>query len=157
MAFSKWSALTLAILVSLIGIVSPLSAQFIESMEFQDKPITDILLALAEVSGKSIISDETVQGRASYYFSRVDFDMALKVFLSTYNLYLTVEDGIYFVSRIRTSFNRFQNTVVLDAQDVEYVYILNTLSKIWGKRSSTTRFLLRGSLFMPEKSPRRVC
>ncbi len=133
MAFSKGSALTLAILVSLIGIVSPLSAQFIESMEFQDKPITDILLALAEVSGKSIIADETVQGRASYYFSRVDFDMALKVFLSTYNLYLTVEEGIYFVSRIRTSFDRFQNTVVLDAQDVEYVYILNALSKILGK------------------------
>ena len=104
-----------------------------ESMEFQDKPITDILLALAEVSGKSIIPDETVQGRASYYFSRVDFDTALRVFLSTYNLYLSVEDGIYFVSRIRTSYNRFRNTVVLDAEAVEYVHILNALSKILGK------------------------
>ncbi len=89
MAFFKRSALILAFV---IGIASSLSAQFIESMEFQDKPITDILLALAEVSGKSIIPDETVQGRASYYFSRVDFDTALMVFLSTYNLYLSVED-----------------------------------------------------------------
>ncbi len=132
MGFSRGSGMAFAFLL-LIAIAPALSAQFIESMEFQDKPIADILLALAEVSGKSIVPDETVTGRASYYFSSVDFDTALKVFLSTYNLYLTVEDGIYFVSRIRTSFDRFQNTVVLDAEDVEYVYVLNALAKALGK------------------------
>jgi general secretion pathway protein D len=133
MVFSRGLSPALVVSLFLIAITCPLSAQFIESMEFQDKPITDILLALAEISGKSIIPDETVRGRASYYFSKVDFDTALKVFLSTYNLYLTVEDEIYYVSRIRSSYNPYVKTVVLDAEDVEIVPILHALSKTMGK------------------------
>jgi len=134
MAFLR--GFTVRFLLPLSMLVVPLtslSAQRIESMEFHDKPIADILLGLAELSGKSIIPDETVTGRASYYFSKTDFDTALRVFLSTYNLYLTVEDGFYHVSRVKTVFDPLSQTLAVDGEDVEIASVLNSVSRSLGK------------------------
>ena len=49
-----------------------LPAQQINEIEFQDTSITDILIVLGELSGKSIISDETVEGNATYIFKSMD-------------------------------------------------------------------------------------
>ena len=64
-----------------------LFSQSIKSMEFHDQEISDILLVLAETSGTSIITDETVSGKASFYFSDSTLDIALDNFLSTYKLF----------------------------------------------------------------------
>ncbi|KKK63237.1 hypothetical protein LCGC14_2996280, partial [marine sediment metagenome] len=87
--------------------LSPLSifSEQIKEMQFINQPITDILLALGEISGKSIIPDETVKGSASYYFSETDFETAIKVFLNTYKMYLRKENNIYYVSRIKVEYD----------------------------------------------------
>ena len=46
-----------------------INGQTIQSMEFQRQEISDILLALAESSNTSILPDETVTGKVSFYFS----------------------------------------------------------------------------------------
>jgi type II secretory pathway component GspD/PulD (secretin) len=110
-----------------------LPAQQIKEMEFKNQAITDILLALGEVSGKSIVPDETVTGTASYYFTETDFETALKIFLSTYKMYYWKEGNIYYVSRVRASWNKDSGTATIDAEDVEVRLIVRALSRAIGK------------------------
>jgi general secretion pathway protein D len=111
----------------------PLSGQQIKEMQFVNQPVTDILLALGEVAGKSIVPDETVSGSASYRFSQTDFDTALQSFLSTYKMYLRREGEVYYVSRIRTEYDAAAQTVSMDAEEVEAHYLLRAASKAIGK------------------------
>lgn len=60
----KKSILLLYVLISFHSLFS----QSIKSIEFHNQNITDILLVLAESSGVSIIPDETVSVKASFYF-----------------------------------------------------------------------------------------
>ena len=83
-----------------------MTAQSIAWMEFRNQPITDILMALADIAGKSIVPDETVTGSASYYFSNTQFDEAFQVFLSSYKLYSREEKGVIYVSRIGCSYDK---------------------------------------------------
>ncbi len=93
-------------IVVLSTLLLPLFGQNIESIEFRNQSITDILLVLGETSGNSIVPDETVKGNASYYFSDTDFETALSLFLTSYNYYFIEENGIYYVSLIKVSINK---------------------------------------------------
>jgi general secretion pathway protein D len=119
-----------ALLVLLSG---ALEAQQIKEMEFKNQAITDILLALGEMSGKSIVPDETVSGNASYYFTETDFETALKIFLTTYKMYFWKDGNIYYVSKVRAAWNKDTNAVTLDADEVEIRLIVRALSKAIGK------------------------
>jgi len=110
-----------------------LYSQNIKEMRFKNKPITDILLALAEVAGKSIVSDETVKGTASYYFYETDFETALKSFLQTYKLFYRREGNIYYISRINSLFDKKKNLLSINAEDVEIPILINAISKAIGK------------------------
>ena len=103
--------------VFLTAVISPPRAkpQELQELQFIDQPITDILLAVAEISGKSIIPDETVRGNASFHFAETNLDDALAVFLDTYKLYLRTENGVYYVSRISSDLDEFSGTVSMDA------------------------------------------
>ncbi|MGA2479298.1 MAG: hypothetical protein ABSG63_11170 [Spirochaetia bacterium] len=124
--------LALAILAGLL-VAAALPAQQIKEMEFKNQAIVDILLALAEMSGRSIVPDETVNGTASYYFMATDFETALKIFLSTYKMYFWKDENIYYVSRLRSSWNKSAGTAGLDAEDVELRLIVAALSRAIGK------------------------
>ena len=117
----------------LFASVFSLAAQNIRSMEFNNQDITDILLALASASGKSIIADETVTGKASFYFSESDFDQSLNDFLSTYKLYSKTENNVIKVSRIFVSHDETKGTVNLKAEDVQIDSLLKALSKEIGR------------------------
>lgn len=108
-------------------------AQTIRSMEFRNQPVTDILMVLADVAGKSIVPDETVSGTASYYFTETGFDEAFRVFLSTYKLYAREERGVIYVSRIRAEFDRGTGMVSMDAEDVPLELAVRSLSRAIGK------------------------
>jgi general secretion pathway protein D len=125
-----------ALLISLcILLLAPLALypQQIKEMEFKNQLITDILLALAEMTGKSIIPDETVEGRASYFFSEKDFETALTVFLETYKLYYRKEDDVYYVSKIHSEYDTDMKLVTLDAEDVDVSYLIRSVSRSIGK------------------------
>ncbi|HEB11964.1 MAG TPA: hypothetical protein ENI06_12220 [Spirochaetales bacterium] len=115
--------------------LSPLSifSEQIKEMQFINQPITDILLALGEISGKSIIPDETVKGSASYYFSETDFETAIKVFLNTYKMYLRKENNIYYVSRIKVEYDERTGKISMDGEDVEINLLVRAASKAIGK------------------------
>ncbi len=110
-----------------------LDAQQIKEIEFKNQAVTDILLALAEMSGRSIVPDETVSGTASYYFTETDFETALRIFLTTYKMYFWKEGNIYYVSKVRASWNKEAAAVSLDAEEVELRLIVRALSKAIGK------------------------
>ncbi len=122
----------LALLLLAAGCFSA-SAQQIKEMQFVNQPVNDILLALGEVSGKSIIPDETVGGTASYHFAATDFDTALQVFLSTYKMYVRKQDSVYYVSRIRVDADPAAGLISMDAEDVEIPYLIRAASKALGR------------------------
>jgi type II secretory pathway component GspD/PulD (secretin) len=122
----------LIIFIILIPFYS-LFSQNLDSMEFRNQSITDILLVLGEVSGKSIIPDETVKGNASYYFSNTDFETALSLFLTTYNYYYREDKGIYYVSRIKISVDESTSLLSLDAEDTDIQLLIRVLSRNIGK------------------------
>ncbi len=124
--------LVLAAVAGLL-LAAAMPAQQIKEMEFKNQAIVDILLALAETSGRSIVPDETVSGSASYYFNETDFETALKIFLTTYKMYSWKDGNIYFVSRVRSSWNTETGNATLDAEDVEPRLIVAALSRAIGK------------------------
>ena len=126
----KGTTLALALAV-LAAAAAP--AQQIREIEFRNQPITDILIALAEMAGRSIVPDETVSGNASYYFTSMDFETALQVFLSTYKLRSWREGAITYVSRVFAQYNRAAGTVTVDADDVDLRLIVRALSRAIGK------------------------
>lgn len=113
--------------------VQNIFAQKIKSMEFQNQEITDILLALADMADVSIIPDETVTGKASFYFSESEFEDALSHFLESYRLFFTKENNIYKVSRISSSWNEESQTASIKADDTKLELIIRNLSKTIGK------------------------
>ena len=100
----------------------------IVEMEFRDQPIREILLVLASATGRTIIPDQTVTGRASYFFSSIPLRGALEAFCDAYNLYLLPrENGVTLVSRVRVrSFG--EDAYALDAVDAPLGTVLQRLS-----------------------------
>lgn len=107
--------------------------QSIKSMEFHNQEITDILLVLAESSGMSIIPDETVSGKASFYFSDSTLEKALDSFLATYKLYYEKTDSYISVSKIKVSYDSISSLASVKADDVSVEAIIRKLSKRIGK------------------------
>lgn len=114
----------------ILNILIPLYSQSINQMHFQDQPIRDILMALAEVSGKSIIADETIDGRATYFFSNTDFDKALTQFLQHYGIFYRYDESTWYVSRIETEFQ--DGSISCRAENVDLQILIRRLSRDGG-------------------------
>lgn len=123
----------LIILIVFLFLILEVNAQTIKSMEFQKQDISDILLALAESSGTSILPDETIKGTVSFYFSESSLKDALDIFSNTFNLFYETEGNIIKVSKIKSSYNREKNTVSVKTNDVSLNLIVNNLSNKIGK------------------------
>lgn len=123
--------LLLSLLVLFGG--APLFAQTVKQMEFRDQPIADILLAFGRLYERSILPDETVTGRASYYASEADLESALRMFLPPHHLYHWYDNGICYVSRLRISVNEQGGTVDLDADSVEVDLLIERLARAVGR------------------------
>ncbi len=104
-----------------------LGAEPMKSMEFRDQTIRDILLTLGELNNVSIVPDETVDGRASYVFSNMEFQQALQVFLDTYKLSSSLNNGVYLVSRVAVQPHP-DGTIDVSATDVPLRSILRVIS-----------------------------
>lgn len=117
----------------LLSTLSPCAAQRIKRMEFRNQPIPDILLALAESAGVSIIPDETVGGSASFFFAESGFEEALGRFLASYKLFVVRDGTTYYVSRVRASFDSSTGLADLAADDVDVSLLVRALSRAIGK------------------------
>jgi type II secretory pathway component GspD/PulD (secretin) len=110
----------------LLGAVS-VSAQTIRSMDFRNRPIVDILMALADSAGASIITDETVSGTATFHFSDSQFSEALKNFLEACRLHAVEKDGVWYVSRILVSGS--VDAVSINAEDANIGQLLRSIAR----------------------------
>ncbi|MDC7224657.1 MAG: hypothetical protein PQJ60_13010 [Spirochaetales bacterium] len=124
--FRKIKIVLFLLLVLNLNLIS----QNIKEMEFRDQPIRDILLVLAQVSGKSIIADETVTGYASYYFTDMDLNSALDQFLGHYGIHYHYENGVYYVSKIKTGIEG--DRISCQAEDVDFQTLIHKLSRELG-------------------------
>jgi general secretion pathway protein D len=110
-----------------------LSAQAMKSLEFKNQEIRDILFVLAELNGVSIVVDETVTGKSSFYFSNMDFEAAFKLFVESNKLYYAKRDGIYHVSRIFAERDLATKLITVKCVDVSLRSLVAALSNAAGK------------------------
>lgn len=103
-------------------------AQSIDSLEFRDARIADILVTLGSATGTSIVPDETVTGRASYYFEAVPFREALAAFTTRFNLFVDEADGIFTVSAVRVR-EQSEGSLSVEAPLVRVDLLLRRLSR----------------------------
>lgn len=113
---------------ALLAAVAPLHGQQIDDLEFVNAPVRDILVALGSVTGNSVIPDETVTGTASFYFTDIDFESAIAVLASRFNLFITREGSIFNVSAIRVVVND-QGRLDVDAPSADVGVLLRRLSR----------------------------
>ncbi|MFP4425813.1 MAG: hypothetical protein ACLFPP_05105 [Spirochaetaceae bacterium] len=102
----------------------------IVEMEFRDQPIREILLLLAAATERTIIPDQTVTGRASYFFSSIPLQGALEAFCDAFDLYLLPRgNGVTLVSRIRVR-KVGEESYSLDAVEAPLATVLQRLSHV---------------------------
>ena len=110
-------------------ILFPIHTTPLKSMEFNNQEISDILLALASMAGKSIVPDETVSGKASFYFADSEFKDSFNSFLENYKLYSKEENNIIKVSRIYTNYDKAKKIISIKADSVSIESILKAISR----------------------------
>lgn len=106
-----------------------INGQTIQSMEFQRQEISDILLALAESSNTSILPDETVTGKVSFYFSDSSLNDALDVFSETFNLFYEKDGNIIKVSKIKSSYDIENKKLSIKVHESSLQSIIKNISK----------------------------
>jgi general secretion pathway protein D len=113
--------------------LAPAAAQAMKSLEFKNQEIRDILFVLAELNGVSIVADETVTGKSSFYFSNMGFEAAFKLFVESNKLYYSKRDGVYRVSRIYAERDPSTKLLSVRCADVSLRSLVVALSSAAGK------------------------
>ncbi|HUX21639.1 MAG TPA: hypothetical protein VMW69_10410, partial [Spirochaetia bacterium] len=110
----------------LAALASAMPAETPREMEVRNQPIADVLVALGKLYGASILPDETVEGRVSYFFSDPDLDTALERFLPSQGLVHWREGSFFRVSRLHI----VDSTEGLEiyAKEVPLPFLLDKLS-----------------------------
>ncbi|MDR2021068.1 MAG: hypothetical protein LBQ14_09930 [Treponema sp.] len=133
----------------IMGLVPLRSAQGqeIKKMDFRNQAITDILMVLADLGQESVITDESVSGTATFFFSDCSFEEALFRFTEACNLFCEKRNGAYYVSRIRIRTGTFNGDaagrdaagtagaelISLDAEDANLETLIRNLSRSLGR------------------------
>jgi general secretion pathway protein D len=108
----------------------PLSAQETGiSLNFRNQKISDILVSLADVCGKSLVIDDSVSGTATFNFADADFDTALRRFTDYTRLYYEEKDNVYYISRIQILQGTGAGLFTVNAEDVMPSVLIKELSR----------------------------
>mgnify|MGYP006288679801 FL=1 len=91
----------LVLVVAALLAAAPAAADGVANLEFVDASLADILVALGAASGRSVVPDASVEGRASYYVHDVRFEEALRGFARRFDLFVEQADGVFLVSALR--------------------------------------------------------
>ena len=106
------------------------AAGSVYSWDFSDCSIRDILYVVSLDTGISIVSDDTVSGKADFRFTGKDFETAFDSFLVAARLYVNKENDVWTVSRIRIV--EHDGLYCLDACDLCAEQIVEKLSLFLG-------------------------
>ncbi len=129
-ATSRFLDRTRAVAALLIaGLIMPHAAPGAPvTLEFSDVPIAEMFIALGRVGGRSIVPDETVRGRASYYLAASGIDAAIAELAERFDLFVEERDGIYTVSTVRIEVGAGQRLTV-SAPRIPVPLLLDRLSR----------------------------
>jgi len=73
----------------------------IETLSIHGEPVREVIQALAERLGLSVVMDETVTGTVSLVLQETDAAMALQEIADAADIFAVDEQGIYYLSRVR--------------------------------------------------------
>ncbi len=115
-------------------IFSVSAQQPINDIEFRNKPLSDVLIALGSATGNSILPDETVTGTVTYRFSNTTFEEAMDSLSKKYGFfYKKTGERIYSISRIDAFLNPENGLFSIKTNDAGLFNILQETSKVIGK------------------------
>ncbi len=97
------------------------------TLDFRNQKVTDIIMSLSELCGKSVSMDETVKGTATFHFENVSFDTALQSFAKKYSLYVTKVDDVYNISKVNITYE--DGACNVNAENVMVEPLIKALSK----------------------------
>lgn len=121
--------------IFLLIIQLPLCAQETGSsiyMDFRNQKISDIIYAVADVCGESVIIDETVSGNATFRFEDKDFESALNRFARHCQLYVEKNSGVYSITKVRIGTNG-GGRLSVNTENVQIEPFINALSRYANK------------------------
>ena len=98
------------------------------SWDFSDCEIRDILYVISLDTGISIVSDDTVSGKADFRFTGKDFEKAFDSFLNSARLFVLKEDDVWTVSRFRLV--EHNGLYTLDVCDLSAEQIVEKMSLV---------------------------
>ena len=112
-------------------------AQPVESFEFVNQDLKDIVYIMSLRSGKTIVCDDTVSGIGSFMYAAGekeadDFESVFDAFLKSNRLTVTKEDNIWIVTRIRV-INEEKGSISVNAYDSSFSSIFEKISEKTGK------------------------
>ncbi|MBP3708983.1 MAG: hypothetical protein J6I73_01030 [Treponema sp.] len=122
----KKKVLLAAAMLALFATVFAQEAERI-SIDFRNQKVTDIILAVADMCGKSVSIDDTVSGNATFHFEDTDFDTAIRRFAESARLYITVREGVYHITKVKIEARG--GGYYIDGEDVPVVPFLTRLSR----------------------------
>ena len=98
-------------------------------MDFRNQKISDIIYAVADVCGQSVLIDETVTESVTFRFEDKDFDSALNRFCDYCHLYSEKDNGVYKISKVKISIDA-EKKITLNTENVQTEPFLNMLSRV---------------------------
>ncbi len=106
----------------------------IQELEFRNQPLRDVIIALGEIGGVSMLPDDTITGNISYRFSNTTFDQILSILSRQYGLFF-IDSGnrTLAVSRIKIDYEERSGLINLQANQAGTYAILQNLSRTIGK------------------------
>jgi type II secretory pathway component GspD/PulD (secretin) len=120
--------------MSVLSVPMLSAEESIQGMEFHNKPIADVLMAIGSVAGYTVLPDDTLTGSVSYRFSETSFEEALESLSLQYGFFYTkLGDTIYSISRIHGSYDADRGLFSIEARDVPVFNILQEASRTIGK------------------------
>ena len=104
-------------------------------MDFRNQKITDIIYSLAKLCGKSVITDETVNGIQTFHFEDRSFEQALYRFAEANSLWVWKKEDIYYVSKVKIE--EKDGKIDVSAEETDVSSFLRMLSR---KTKTTVMF-----------------
>ena len=104
-------------------------------MDFRNQKITDIIYSLAKMCGKSVITDETVNGIQTFHFEDRSFEQALYRFAEANSLWVWKKEDVYYVSKVKIE--EKDGKIDVSAEETDVSSFLRMLSR---KTKTTVMF-----------------
>ena len=130
--FIKFSLVIFLIILCLVSTVYGEALRLID-LDFKNADLKDVLRALANQEGVSLVIDNEVSGPVTIHLTKVTFIDALAILAKNYNLTYIKENKIYHISRSELLKVEYQDGLLsVEARDAKLRSLIETVSQKTG-------------------------